>query len=279
MNRVWHWVFGSGIVRTPDDFGHLGDRPSHPVLLDYLAGRFVQEGWSVKKLVRMLLMTETFQQSNQARGRAHEVDPSNRMLHHYPLRRLDAESIRDAMLAVSGRLDPQLLGGFVDPYRPKSKVVKADQTYFSGPLDGAGRRSIYLRNTIMEPYKFLETFNKPIPKMPTGRRDVTNVPNQALTMLNDPFVAGQAEFWARQLISKSHDSPEQRLTVMFRYALGREPESAELTRWTQAVRDFNSLHQNGSDGSRSSEDLLQSVAVWKDTAHALFNTTEFIYVR
>lgn len=279
VNRVWHWVFGSGIVRTPDDFGHLGDRPSHPELLDYLADRFVQEGWSVKSLVRTLVMTETFQQSNQASARAHEVDPVNRMLHHYPLRRLDAESIRDAMLAVSGRLDPQLLGGFVDPYRPKSKVVKADQTYFSGPLDGNGRRSIYLRNTIMEPYKFLETFNKPIPKMPTGRRDVTNVPNQALTMLNDPFVAGQAEFWARRLIAESHGSLEQRLTDMFQHALGREPEAGELTTWTRAVHDFNALHQSHSDGSPSSEDLLQSVAVWKDTAHAIFNTTEFIYVR
>ena len=279
VNRVWHWVFGSGIVRTPDDFGHLGDRPSHPELLDYLADRFVQEGWSVKKLVRMLVQTEAFQQSNQASARAREVDPSNRMLNHYPLRRLDAESIRDAMLAVSGRLDPQLLGGLVDPYRPKSKVVKADQTYFSGPLDGNGRRSIYLRNTIMEPYKFLETFNKPIPKMPTGRRDVTNVPNQALTMLNDPFVAGQAEFWARRLIASSHDSPEQRLTVMFQHALGRKPGPDELTTWTRAVHDFNSIHQSRAEGSPSSKALLQSVAVWKDTAHALFNTTEFIYVR
>lgn len=279
VNRVWHWVFGSGIVRTPDDFGHLGDRPSHPELLDYLAGRFVREGWSVKKLVRMLVMTESFRQSNRTSARAGEVDPDNRLLHHYPVRRLDAESIRDAMLAVSGRLDPQLLGGLVDPYRPKSKVVKADQTYFSGPLDGNGRRSIYLRNTIMEPYKFLETFNKPIPKMPTGRRDVTNVPNQALTMLNDPFVAGQAEFWARRLIAKSHDSPEQRLTVMFQRALGREPEPGELTAWTQAVHNFAYLHQRRSEGSPSSKDLLSSLAVWKDLAHALFNATEFIYVR
>ena len=279
VNRVWHWVFGSGIVRTPDDFGHLGDRPSHPKLLDYLAHRFVQESWSVKKLVRMLVMTEAFQQSNQAGVRAREADPSNRMLHHYPVRRLDAESIRDAMLAVSGRLDPQLYGVFVDPYRPKSKVVKADQTYFSGPLDGIGRRSIYLRNTIMEPYKFLETFNKPIPKMPTGRRDVTNVPNQALTMLNDPFVAGQAEFWARRLIANSHESLEQRLTVMFQHALGREPDADELTAWTKAVHDFNALHEGRSGAGSSTEDLLQSVAVWKDTAHALFNTTEFIYVR
>ncbi len=279
VNRVWHWVFGSGIVRTPDDFGHLGDRPSHPELLDYLAGRFVQEGWSVKKLVSMLVMTEAFRQSSRAGARAGEVDPTNRLLHHYPLRRLDAESIRDAMLAVSGRFDPQLLGGLVDPYRPKSKVVKADQTYFSGPLDGNGRRSIYLRNTIMEPYKFLETFNKPIPKMPTGRRDVTNVPNQALAMLNDPFVAGQAEFWARRLIAEAHDSPEQRLTIMFRRALGREPEPGELTAWTEAVHNFESLHQRRTEGSPSSEDVLKSLAVWKDMAHALFNATEFIYVR
>jgi hypothetical protein len=115
--------------------------------------------------------------------------------------------------------------------------------------------------------------------MPTGRRDVTNVPNQALTMLNDPFVAGQAEFWARRLIAESHDSPEQRLTIMFRCALGREPEPGELTEWTEAVHNFETLHQRRPEGSPSSEDVLESLAVWKDMAHALFNATEFIYVR
>ncbi len=92
VNRVWHWVFGTGIVKTANDFGHLGDRPSHPELLDYLAGRFVEDGWSVKKLVRMLVMSETFQQSGRISAAAREADPRNRLLHHYPLRRLDARS-------------------------------------------------------------------------------------------------------------------------------------------------------------------------------------------
>ncbi len=124
VNRVWHSVFGSGIVETTDDFGHLGDKPSHPELLDYLADRFVGDGWSVKRLVRMLVMTETFQQSSHTNAQAREVDPTNRQLHHYPLRRLDAESIRDSILAVSGRLDPQLFGGLIDPYRAETKGNK-----------------------------------------------------------------------------------------------------------------------------------------------------------
>jgi hypothetical protein len=280
VNRVWHWVFGSGIVETTDDFGHLGDKPSHPELLDYLADRFVEEGWSVKRLVRTLLMTETFQQSSQTSAQAREVDPTNRLLHHYPLRRLDAESIRDSILAVSGRLDPQLFGGLIDPYRAETKGnTKKDQSYYSGPLDGRGRRSIYLRNSIMQPERFLSTFNKPNPKIPTGKRDVTNVPAQALTMLNDPFVVGQAEFWARRLIASSHESPEERLTAMFQSALGRDPQPQELARWTQAVHDFSTLYREKADKNQASENVMQSVAVWKDAAHAIFNTTEFIYVR
>ncbi len=280
VNRAWHWVFGSGIVGTTDDFGHLGDKPSHPELLDCLADRFVEDGWSVKRLVRMLVMTETFQQSSQTVAHAREVDPTNRLLHHYPLRRLDAESIRDSILAVSGRLDPQLFGVLIDPYRAETKGnIKKDQSYYAGPLDGAGRRSIYLRNTIMQPERFLSTFNKPNPKIPTGNRDVTNVPAQALTMLNDPFVAGQAEFWARRLIASSHESPEERLTAMFQSALGRDPQPQELARWTQAVHDFSTLYQDGAKDNQASENVMQSVAVWKDAAHAIFNTTEFIYVR
>ena len=187
VNRVWQWVFGSGIVSTPNDFGHLGDQPTHPQLLDHLADDFVRNGWSVKQLIRTLVLSETFRQSGQASARALDADPSNRLWHHMPLRRLDAESIRDSLLAVSGRLDRSLFGEPINPFR---KMEDATKRLFSGPLDGDGRRSIYLKMTVMEPSKLLATFNQPKPKIPTGRRDVTNVPAQALALLNNPFVAG-----------------------------------------------------------------------------------------
>jgi len=110
VNRVWHWMFGTGLVATPDDFGHVGDQPSHPELLDYLAQRFMDEGWSTKKLIRNILISQTWQQSQQLMAAAADTDPMNRLLHHFPVQRLDAESLRDAMLLVSGRLDTTLYG-------------------------------------------------------------------------------------------------------------------------------------------------------------------------
>ena len=276
VNRVWHWVFGTGIVTTPNDFGHLGDPPSHPQLLEFLADEFVQKGWSVKQLVRRLVMTQTFRQSGQVSPQALEVDPSNRLLHHYPLRRLDAESIRDSLLAVSGRLDRPLYGPPINPYRSSEDATKR---LFSGPLDGDGRRSIYLKITIMKPPKFLATFNQPKPKIPIGRRDVTNVPAQALALLNDPFVAGQAEFWAKRLTAISHHSPGERLSLMFQQAFSRRPGTEDLVRWTHAVNDLAQLHASDPGLRPDSSGIMKSVAVWKDTAHAMFNAKEFIYVR
>ena len=110
VNRLWHHVFGRGIVATVDDFGRFGDQPSHPELLDYLASRFVKQGWSVKRLLRLLVLSETFRQSSRPSPLAGRVDPGNRSLHHYPLRRLEAEVIRDTILAASGRLEPRLYG-------------------------------------------------------------------------------------------------------------------------------------------------------------------------
>ncbi len=274
-NRVWHWVFGAGIVTTPDDFGHLGDQPSHPELLDYLAAEFVAQGWSTKKLVRALVMSEAFQQSNDVSARAGDVDPNNRLLHHYRPRRLDAESIRDSLLAVSGRLDQRLFGQPIDPHRANEDPEKR---LYAGPLDGDGRRSVYVKMTIMEPPKFLATFNQPSPKIPTGARDVTTVPAQALALLNDPFVAQQAEVWAERLIGESHGSREERLAEMFREAFGREPAVGELARWRKAVDDFAGLYQDV-PGKQPSADVMESLPVWKDVAHAMFNAKEFLYVR
>jgi hypothetical protein len=137
VNRVWQWIFGTGLVATPDDFGRLGDKPSHPELLDWLAREFIREGWSTKKLVRRLVLSETFRQSGQTSAAARERDPANRLLSFYPTRRLEAESIRDALLAVSGRLDTQLYGR---PILPPRNAEDPKKRLFSGPLDGDGRR-------------------------------------------------------------------------------------------------------------------------------------------
>jgi hypothetical protein len=268
VNRVWQWVFGTGLVATPDDFGRLGEPPSHPELLDDLAAWFVENGWSTKKLVRFLVTSRAFRQSGAADPKAVQMDGRNRLLHHYPLRRLEAEAIRDAMLAASGRLERTLYGPPVDPPRTSEDAMKR---LFSGPTDGAGRRSIYTKVTIMEPPRFLAVFNQPPPKIPTGRRDVTNVPAQALALLNDPFVLGQAEHWGKALAVAKHQTVGERLDVMFRRALGRPPKEAEVKRWVALVADLAAAH--------GAKDVLTSVPVWKDTAHALFNTKEFIYLR
>ncbi len=269
VNRVWHHLFGAGLVRTVDDFGHVGDLPSHPELLDHLATRFVEDGWSMKRLIRSLVLTRTFQMSNQPSAAARELDPLNRWLQHYPARRLEAEAIRDSILASSGRLDRTLFGMSVQPFRDKDY---ADRRLFAGPLDGAGRRSLYTRNTLMERPRFLEAFNFPGGKVAQGRRDVTNVPAQALALLNDPFVLQQADVWAARLVTRSSDSISLRIESMFQTALSRSPSDAERERFERTVRELADLHQV------PASNVLTSSLVWRDVAHAMFNLKEFIYI-
>jgi hypothetical protein len=268
VNRIWQHVFGHGLVRTPDDFGRMGDTPSHPELLDWLAARFVADGWSVKKMIRLLVTTQAFQMSNRADGRARDVDPLNRLLHHYPARRLEAEAIRDAILFASGRLDRKMFGVSIQPYREKANE---DRRLFPGPLDGDGRRSIYIKVNLMEGARFLSAFDLPGGKVTQGRRDVTNVPAQALALLNDPFVLGQAEWWAERLVERPDRTVEQRLTHMFATALNRPPTKEEVARFEAFIQEVAALHPGRVD-------VLRNAGVWKDAAHALFNVKEFIYV-
>lgn len=270
VNRVWHWLFGAGLVTTPSEFGHLSQAPTHPQLLDYLASRFVAEGWSTKQLIRSILLSETWKQSGQITERGRTVDPKNQLLHHFPLRRLEAEAIRDSMLAVSGRLDGRLFGPPINPHRQNEDPQKR---LFSGPLDGEGRRSIYTKITIMEPPRLLAMFNQPEPKIPTGRRDLTNTPAQSLTLMNDPHVHQQAEQWGKTLVADNAQTTSARIEKMFQTALGRRPTEAEQKRWGEAVEKLAVLHQ-ASNGA-----VLKNDAVWADVAHAIFNMKEFIYIR
>jgi hypothetical protein len=269
VNRVWLYLFGEGLVRTPDDFGHLGETPSHPELLDYLAARFMAEGWSLKKLVKVLVSSATWRQASIATDRAVDVDPENRLWHHMPLGRLEAEAIRDSILAVSGRLDTSLYGPPVDPYRTATDPAKR---LFCGPLDGDGRRSIYTKMTLMEPPRFLALFNQPIPKLTTGRRDVTNVPDQALALLNDPFVISMAEQWSQRVVKDGATSPDERVRQMFATALARPPAADETARLVQLV------HRSAELRGAAAAVIMECQPVWQDAAHVIFNMKEFIYI-
>jgi len=269
VNRVWLHLFGEGLVRTPDDFGHLGEKPSHPELLDWLTTRFMKDGWSVKKLVKLLVTSASWRQSSIADKAALAADPENRLWHHRPMRRLEAEAIRDSMLVVAGRLDPTLFGAPIDPHRVAQDPAKR---LFSGPLDGLGRRSLYLKMTLMEPPRFLALFNQPLPKLTTGKRDATNVPDQALALLNDPFVVAMAKHWSERVLQDGAESAEQRAARMFTAALSRPPKSEETARLAKLAQ--RSAELRSTDASA----LMSCQPVWQDVAHALFNLKEFLYV-
>lgn len=270
VNRVWHHLYGAGLVRTVDDFGHLGEKPSHPELLDWLAQRFMADGWSLKKLVKLLVTSATWRQSSIASEAALAADPENRLWHHLPLRRLEAEAIRDAMLSVSGRLDDSLFGPPIDPYRNAEDDAKR---LFSGPLDGNGRRSLYVKMTLMEPPKFLALFNQPIPKLTAGRRDATNVPDQALALLNDPFVLAMAKHWSERVLKGNSKSAEARVQQMFAAAFARPPQPDETARLVMLAQ--RSAELRGIEAGA----WLTCQPVWQDVAHAIFNLKEFIYVQ
>ncbi|MCC6586381.1 MAG: PSD1 domain-containing protein [Bryobacterales bacterium] len=239
-NRVWYTLFRRGIVRTVDNFGKLGDKPSHPELLDYLAARFVADGWSIKKLTRMLALSQTYRLS----GGDAEPEP---LWQHMPMRRLEAEELRDTMLAVSGQLDTKMYGASVPVYY-SHETGKTKDDRPKGPLNGNGRRSVYLeiRRNATDP--LLEVFDVPKPSTTRGVRDVTNVPAQSLALMNSPFVIEQAGRWAQQ---------NEEAETMFLRAVGRPATPAEA------------------------DDMKSYLAATsrRDLAHALFNLKEFLYVR
>ena len=271
VNRVWRHLFGYGIVRTVDNFGRLGDPPSHPALLDHLARGFVDDGYSIKGLVRRLVLSRAYRMRSQASARAAEHDPTNRLLQHANLRRLDAEAIRDAMLSISGRLDPTLYGPSVPVhYAARRGLTEGDPD--NGPVDGDGRRSIYqeIRRNAHNP--FLEVFDLPKPATTRGQRDTTNVPAQSLALLNSPFVIGQAAEWGRRLAEGEASSVDGRIRHMFVKALARPPDEAEVARVTEYLDA--AADARGVDRSL----LLHDAAVWQDVAHSLFNLKEFLFI-
>ncbi|MBI3410282.1 MAG: DUF1553 domain-containing protein [Planctomycetes bacterium] len=266
VNRLWKHHFGDGIVRSPDDFGVLGQTPTHPNLLDFLASEFIKGGWSIKKMHRMMVLSSTYQMASRADPPADEADPDNKLLHRMPVRRLDAEAIRDAMLAVSGRLDRTLFGPSVPPHLTPFMLGRG-RPGASGPLDGDGRRSIYLgvRRNFLNP--MLLAFDYPTPFSTMGRRSVSNVPAQALTMMNNDFVLQQAESWGKKVLAGNGRTARARLNQMYVAVFGRPPSEVESTQ-AQAYLEEQARIHGRSDAPRA----------WTDLAHVLFNVKEFIFI-
>ena len=270
-NRIWYYVFGKGLVESVDNFGVQGKSPSHPELLDYLAHRLVSEGWSIKTLIREMVLSDAFQRETTPIRKAAEKDPQNMLFHHYPLRRLEAEAIRDGMLAVSGRLDPTLYGESI-PVHLSEFMQGRGRPAETGPLDGAGRRSIYqsVRRNFLSP--FMLVFDAPIPFSTFGKRNTSNVPAQSLTLMNDPLVWQQARFWAGQVLSLKEIGTEERIRQMYLAAYARYPTNEELE------QNQMFLKERAEEYALPPEGLQYDPRPWEDLAHTLFNAKEFIFL-
>ncbi|HEX4589751.1 MAG TPA: DUF1553 domain-containing protein, partial [Gemmataceae bacterium] len=248
VNRVWQQHFGRGLVATSSDFGHLGEPPSHPELLDWLTKRFVDAGWRFKPLHREIVLSQTYRQSAEQSPTAARIDPENRLLSHAPVRRLEAEEIRDALLAVTGKLDLKAGGPSVAWSEP--------------------RRSVYTKVKRNTRDPLLELFDAPESFTSTSQRNVTTTPMQALLMVNSPFMLKQADGFIDRL-KKEHPADETaRLDAAYRLAFGRPPTSIERHR-ALVFLDEQAKRVKAGDAR---------AAAWTDFCHVLLNGSEFLYV-
>ena len=248
-NRIWHHLFGRGIVASVDDLGQMGDQPSHPGLLDFLATGFIADGWSVKTLIRDLVLSSTYRMSSTASTGAVSADPDNIYLQHMPVRRLQAEAVRDTILAVSGQLNPTLFGP-------------------SQGGDGGNRRSVYIQLKRRFMPEFLMTFDMPNATETFGRRNITASPTQSLAMMNSNLVWSAAEKWASDTVNAPAESFSDRVDLLHRQAFGRAATTRELD-WARSFLDDHELDEKSATNHRG---------LFKEFCHAMLNRKELIYV-
>lgn len=270
VNRLWHHLFGRGIVASVDDFGKLGSLPSHPELLDYLAKDFMAKGWSIKQMIREMVLSATYQMSTIPNAEVAEKDPENTYLQHMPIKRLEAEQIRDHMLFCSNELKPDLYGPSVKSFA--ADLPRARGYPGSGPVNGNGRRSVYieLRRNFMP--SFLRVLGMPNGTEPTGKRGVTNVPSQSLALMNSQFVEEQAKSWAASLIAEESDAAT-RIDYMHQQAFGRPANEAEMSWAKGLLADIREIYTTLDQAEAATE-----VAVWQELCHVMMNRKEFIYL-
>jgi hypothetical protein len=266
VNRVWRWHFGQGIVSTPDNFGSTGARPEHPELLDWLARRFIETGWSVKELHRQILLSAVYQQSSSLPTIAADqkdpqlVDPENKLFWRARIQRLEAEQIRDAMLVTSESLEPEI-GGKTIPLRNREFVF--NHTSKDATTYESNRRTVYLPIVRNHLFDMLEQFDYPDPAAPTGSRNSTVVAPQALLMLNAPIVRESSKRLAERLLKLP--AAGERVALAYTLLYGRPPEPGELREALRCIDEFAITEP--------------AARAWSLFCQALYAANEFIYLR
>lgn len=270
VNRVWRGHFGEGLVRSPDNFGKLGERPTHPELLDWLSRRFVEQGWSLKALHRLIMLSSTYQMSTAWNAAAAAADPENRLLWRMNRRRLEAEAVRDAILAVSGRLD-RTLGGRLLNATPRQYVAgtaSVDIAQYE-----SFRRSLYLPVIRSALYETFQAFDFAEPSVPNGGRASTTVAPQALFMMNSPLVAAESKSLADELLGRSNIDDNARVELLYARAFSRGPTESERVRALEFVRKVAS-----NPAWQALEPAERRSKAWQSLCRVAISSSEFIYI-
>jgi Protein of unknown function (DUF1553)/Protein of unknown function (DUF1549) len=274
VNRLWHHHFGRGIVATPSDFGVRGEPPSHPELLDWLASELVANGWHLKPIHRLMVTSATYRQSSRTNGDRAADDPENSLLSRMNRRRLDAEGVRDAMLAVSGELNPKLGGpGVLAPLEKEVKdlIFTEAEVVDLWPEDRNPaehlRRSLYMFRKRNVRYPMFDSFDAPDTQTACPRRETSTHALQALVLLNSDFAAGRAKALAARVLDQPGDDAG-RIRTIYRIVLAREPRRVEIER----ARSFLKAQAERIDCP------ARQRAAWTDLAQAMLNSNEFLYV-
>jgi len=293
VNRMWHYHFGTGIVATPGDFGRMGAHPTHPELLDYLASYFVDNGWSMKKVHRLILLSNTYQEASDFDAKIADADPDNKLLWRYPRHRMEAEAIRDSMLATSGLLNSQMGGPGVYPSVPPGLLSELSATAVSGgwrtEKDPAqsDRRSVYIFVRRNLPYPLLQEFDAANTFESCDYRKNTVTPPQSLDLLNNELVLDWARSLAGRVLNDSGLSPAAQVDRAFRLAYGRAATVEE-----QKIADDFLAKQTPVMSARLASNeakppiptnLPQGVdparaAAFVDLCHMLLDSNEFLYI-
>jgi cytochrome c553 len=271
VNRVWRWHFGRGLVTTADNFGKLGDRPANPELLDWLTDEFIRNGWSLKALHRTIMLSRTWQLSSDENAAAEQLDPDNHLQWRWSTQRLEAESVRDAVLAVSGLLDRSMGESML---HVKNREFLFDHTSKDGTSYDSKRRSVYLpviRNNL---YDAMSLFDCTDGTVPNGDRASSTVASQALFLMNSDLVIQAAENLAGQLLAQFPDDARQRTELLFMRALGRPANGDDFSRFEQMAKKLD--QQLAQDEIAEAERLK---AVWTSLCQTLLMSNEFLYVK
>ena len=270
VNRIWQHLFGQGLVRTADNFGATGERPTHPELLDYLANDFVANGWSVKKMIREIVLSRVYQLGTRSDAVDAQIDPGNRLLWRANPRRLDAEAIRDAMLTASGLMNLKPPGGSMVASAGDALASEYSSTFVNAQFH---YRSVYLPIVRDFVPSCLEVFDFAEPSLVVANRDATNVPSQALYLMNNDFVIEQAKALAHRISLTSNLDHLGRIALAYQYALCRPPTQAERARADVFLRDEIKGLTKPQDGKQTPAE-----AAYTTFCQALFASAEFRYL-